>query len=109
MKHILCYGDSNMWGYNPANGERYPIHLTWPSLLSARLGENFHVVTEGLPGRTTTCDDPLEPHRNGLTCLTPCLMSHRPLDLVIVMLGTNNLKARFHQSAADISGSMRLH
>src|SRR5918995_379176 len=99
MRTVLCYGDSNTWGYDPATRKRYPPHVRWTGVLADQLGE------EGLNGRTTRWDDPIEPHRNGMTYLRPCVESHRPLDLVIVMLGTNDLKRRFDLSASDIAQS----
>ena len=80
----------------------------WPGILRSELGDGYWVVEEGLNGRTTVFDDPLEPHRNGLTFLPPCLLSHQPLDLVVVMLGTNDLKARFGVSARDIAAGAGL-
>ena len=104
MKTILCYGDSNTWGYNPETGERFPEDVRWPGVLRRKLGEGYHVIEEGLPGRTTVWDDPIEgAHKNGRTYLRPCLESHRPVDLVTLMLGTNDLKERFGSSASDIA------
>jgi lysophospholipase L1-like esterase len=75
----------------------------WPGVLQARLGSNWSVIEEGLPGRTTVHDDPIEgAHKNGLAYLRPCLESHLPIDVLIIMLGTNDLKARFAVPAADI-------
>ena len=105
MRTVLCYGDSNTWGYDPATRTRYPPHVRRTGVLADQLGEEFRVVEEGLNGRTTRWDDPIEPHRNGMTYLRPCVESHRPLDLVIVMLGTNDLKRRFDLSASDIAQS----
>jgi lysophospholipase L1-like esterase len=104
VKTILCYGDSNTWGYNPETGERFPEDVRWPGVLRRKLGEGYHVIEEGLPGRTTVWDDPIEgDHKNGRTYLRPCLESHRPVDLVTLMLGTNDLKERFGSSASDIA------
>ena len=65
------------------------------------------MVEEGLNGRTTRWDDPIEPGRNGLTYLRPCIESHQPLDLIVIMLGTNDLKRRFDLSASDIAAGRR--
>ena len=73
--------------------------------MAARLGTDFLVIEEGLNGRTTRWDDRIEPGRNGLAYLRPCVESHQPLDLIIVMLGTNDLKRRFALSASDIAES----
>ena len=101
---ILCFGDSNTWGYIPVAAGRYPRNVRWPGALRERLGAGFDVVEEGQSGRTTTWDDPLEGgNKNGLRYLSACLESHKPLDLVILMLGTNDLKARFSLTALDIA------
>jgi lysophospholipase L1-like esterase len=108
MKTILCYGDSNTFGQKPippntATGVRFDRAERWPGVLQRELGADYHVIEEGLNGRTTIWDDPLEPGRNGQSYLQPCLESHRPLDLVTIMLGTNDLKARFNLNASDIA------
>lgn len=95
MKNILCYGDSNTWGYDAETKNRFPPDVRWTGILKRTLGEGYHVIEEGLNGRTTVWDDPIEGYKNGREYLIPCLESHRPLDLVIIMLGTNNLKKRF--------------
>lgn len=107
MKNILCYGDSNTWGAIPAPmmavEGRYNLHTRWPGVLRDQLGADYWVIEEGLSGRTTVWDDPIAPHRNGAVYLPPCLLTHRPLDLVIILLGTNDLKHRFGKSAYDIA------
>ena len=110
MKTILCYGDSNTWGHVPLENRRYDLHERWPGVLRAELGEDFAVIEEGLPGRTTVHSDPIEgAHKNGLAVLPAILESHLPLDLVIIMLGTNDLKKRFSLSPFDIAqGAGRL-
>lgn len=101
---ILCFGDSNTWGYIPVVAGRYPRNVRWPGALRERLGAGFEVIEEGQSGRTTTWDDSLEGgNKNGLRYLSVCLESHKPLDLVILMLGTNDLKARFSLTALDIA------
>jgi lysophospholipase L1-like esterase len=105
MKSVLCYGDSNTWGYDPATRQRFAPDIRWTGVLANRLGPDYQVIEEGLNGRTTRWDDPIEPGRNGLTFLRPCLESHEPLDAVIVMLGTNDLKRRFNLTASDIAQS----
>jgi lysophospholipase L1-like esterase len=105
MRTVLCYGDSNTWGYDPATRARYPPQVRWTGVLAAELGAEYRVVEEGLNGRTTRWDDPIELGRNGLTSLGPCIESHKPLDLIVIMLGTNDLKHRFDLSASDIAQS----
>ncbi len=108
IKTILCYGDSNTWGYAPASGDRYPRDVRWTGVLARELGEKFEVIAEGLNGRTTVWDDPVEEDKNGAAQLIPTITSHKPLDLVIIMLGTNDLKQRFSVHAADIAKSAAL-
>ena len=107
MKSILCYGDSNTWGCIPLPGpdpaSRFPPATRWPGVLRRELGDGYWIVEAGLNGRTTVWDDPLEPHRNGRKLLLPTLLTHQPLDLVIIMLGTNDLKHRLNASAAEIA------
>lgn len=91
QKRILCYGDSITWGYNPADGTRFPYEKTWPGVMEKSLGENYRVITEALVARTTCWDLPYSPDRNGSKFLPMLMESHAPLDLVIIMLGINDL------------------
>jgi lysophospholipase L1-like esterase len=102
---ILCYGDSNTWGYDPESGTRFPADVRWTGVMARELGHEYRIIEEGLNGRTTRWDDPISPGRNGLTYLAPCLESHQPLDMVLIMLGTNDLKQRFNLTASDIAES----
>ena len=103
MFEVLCYGDSNTWGANPRTGGRLGKDDRWSGVLQKALGDNYHVIEEGLPGRTTVWEDPIEGYKNGATYLIPCLETHQPLDLVIIMLGTNDLKKRFSVPAIDVA------
>jgi lysophospholipase L1-like esterase len=108
MKTILCYGDSLTWGYDPATGKRIAIDKRWPGVLRNDL-KNYFVIEEGLNGRTTLWDDPIHGgHKNGMKYIIPCLASHKPVDLVILFLGTNDLKTHFSISAAEIASSIRV-
>lgn len=101
---ILCYGDSNTWGDDPhISAPRYVENVRWTGVLQEKLGKDYEIIEEGLCGRTTTLDDPKEEGRNGKTYLKPCLLTHNPLDVVILMLGTNDLKERFKLSAKEIA------
>ncbi len=101
---MLCYGDSNTWGSDPETGERFAPEVRWPGVLRRALGEGYWVIEEGLGGRTTVRDDPIEgAHKNGRAYLPACLESHKPIDLILIMLGTNDLKARFAASSSDIA------
>lgn len=106
MKTILCFGDSNTYGYIPGSGERYPRDVRWPGRLQKLLGEGYYVVEEGLNGRTTAFGDDIEPYRKGLDYILPCVMSHSPVDLIIIMLGTNDIKERYHVCAEEIGYGM---
>ena len=103
MRRILCFGDSNTWGYDPVTAGRFDESTRWTGVLQAALGADFTVIEEGLNGRTTVWNDPIEGYKNGHDYLIPCLQTHRPLDLVVLMLGTNDLKRRFSLSAFDIA------
>lgn len=93
MKTILCYGDSLTWGYSAEGPGRHAYEDRWPSVLAAGLGEGFNVIAEGLNGRTTAYDDHLaDCDRNGARVLPTILHTHYPLDLVIIMLGANDMK-----------------
>lgn len=110
MKTILLFGDSNTHGTLPVpdlgSSDRYSRDDRWTTRL-ANLLADWEVITEGHPGRTTVHDDPIEgAHRNGLTILPALLESHRPIDVVLVMLGTNDLKQRFSVNAGDIALSL---
>ncbi len=100
---VVCYGDSNTYGAIGATGARHPRGVRWPGILAAVLAGRAHVVEEGLNGRTTIWDDPFMPGRNGRTFLLPCLESHAPIAVVVVMLGTNDLKSFLHLDAAEIA------
>lgn len=114
QKTVMCYGDSNTHGTmalrHPLDLRRFARDVRWPGQMAAALGPDWHVVEEGLPSRTTVHDDPVEgQHKNGVRVLPAVLDSHRPLDLVIVMLGTNDLKMRYGVPAVDIAISVEQH
>lgn len=103
MKTVLCYGDSNTYGYDPSDGFRYPESVRWTCRLQKLLGDDYRIIEEGCNGRTTVFDDPIESWKNGRDYLKPCLNSHKPIDIVILMLGSNDLKETFHASAKQIA------
>jgi lysophospholipase L1-like esterase len=105
VKTVVCFGDSNTWGYDPVAKARFAPDMRWTGVLAKSLGDGYRVIEEGLGGRTTVVDDPIHPYKNGRDYLPPCLESHSPFDLVTIMLGTNDLKARFNRSASDIAES----
>ncbi|HEY8999643.1 MAG TPA: GDSL-type esterase/lipase family protein [Candidatus Saccharimonadales bacterium] len=109
-KVVLCYGDSNTWGQNDDKNfaGRYESNVRWTGQLQSILGDGFYVIEEGLGGRTTNLEhpNPAKPLRNGLTYFAACLASHSPADLVVIMLGTNDLKIQYDRSVEEIAGSL---
>lgn len=106
MKTIICFGDSNTHGYTLDNkNKRYGKNIRWTGLLSDLL-HDCTVIEEGLNGRTSGFEDSIEPYRDASKQILPCIMSHAPLDLIIIMLGTNDTKDRYHVSAEEITYSM---
>lgn len=109
MQTILCFGDSNTWGYDPIDGSRYDFATRWPGALQKTLGsDNYRIIEEGLNGRTTAHNEIERPIRSGLEILPILLEAHRPLDWVIIMLGTNDLKTHFNSSAEQITANVGL-
>lgn len=111
-KHIVCFGDSNTHGYcaEPfdcaCGGDRFDENERWTRLLEKKLGEGYLVLEEGLSGRTTVFSDPLHECMSGLDVIYSCLMSHEPVDLLVIMLGTNDTKERFGANANCIAIGM---
>ncbi|WP_109527705.1 GDSL-type esterase/lipase family protein [Nocardia aurea] len=103
---ILCFGDSNTFG-QPAEGRgRWPADVRWTGRLQQRLGTGYAIIEEGLGGRTTDLDDPDRDDRNGRKYFQPCLRSHSPLDMVIIMLGNNDLKTKFGRETDEIATAL---
>ena len=116
-KHIVCFGDSNTHGYcgdpadfdgvtQPGGSMRFSEASRWPCRLQRLLGEGYYIIEEGLNGRTTVFDDPYREGWAGASYITPCLMSHKPVDLLILMLGTNDCKEWYGASAGRICAGM---
>ena len=108
MPTLLCFGDSNTWGFHPASitaphPERHPPEVRWTGVAARELGADWRVIEEGQNGRMTVHDDPFNAARNGRTYLPACLESHKPLDVVVLMLGTNDLKAWLHLPPSEIA------
>ncbi len=107
-KRIVCFGDSNTWGYNPTNGSRYDEQTRWPMVLQSLLGEDYQIIEEGQNGRTIANADPWEwGCKCGMDYILPMVESQKPFDCLIIMLGSNDLKAKFHLPAGDIAGSLQ--
>lgn len=107
MINILCYGDSNTFGSIPMANKRYSIDERWTGILQNILGSDYRIIEEGLGGRTTVFDDPFEPGRNGIAYIGIALETHKPLDLVILSLGTNDVKAHFSATSNLIAKGMK--
>lgn len=105
---IVCFGDSNTWGYNPRTKNRFPESVRWTGLLQQNLGECYQVIEEGQNGRTIASDDPCEGDKNGMLSVIPCIESQKPFDLLILMLGSNDLKRKFNYASIDVAGEMQL-
>lgn len=109
-RRILCYGDSLTWGWIPvaegAPTQRFSREQRWTGVLADQLGPGHVVIEEGLSARTTTADDPTDPRLNGSAYLPACLASQLPLDLVILMLGTNDTKAYLRRTPLDVALGM---
>jgi lysophospholipase L1-like esterase len=103
MKTIVCFGDSNTWGMVPLQGTRLNKLQRWSGVLRNTLGDQYWVIEEGLCGRTTIYEDPVESYKCGKDYIVPCIQSHTPVDLAVIMLGTNDLKIRFSLSAGEIA------
>ena len=112
MKQVLCFGDSNTWGYNGENGTRFPWGVRWTSLLQEKFDKehgNVRIIEEGLVGRTTVFEDPLRDGRKGTALFPTILETHAPVDVIVLMLGTNDCKTIFKASAKVIgAGIVRL-
>lgn len=105
---VLCYGDSNTYGQKPTRDGRFDANKRWTGVLQAELGDGYYIIEEGLGGRTTNLDhpNPNKPSRNGLQYFNACLDSHSPLDVVIIMLGTNDFKTTYNRSVEEIAAAI---
>jgi lysophospholipase L1-like esterase len=103
---ILCYGDSNTWGQTPDKTGRQLANIRWTGVLQSKLGNDYYVIEEGLPSRTTNLEYAKKPGRNGKTYLIPCVASHNPIDIVVLMLGTNDLKTIYDRSSQEIADAI---
>lgn len=106
MSRIFVFGDSLSWGFDPATGGRFPLDQVWPAIVDRELGPDHTVVVEALPGRTTVFDSPFAPARSGAELLLPLLQSQAPVDLVIIMLGTNDLQEPLGLSARHAASGL---
>lgn len=105
-KVILCYGDSNTYGTTPDGLDRYPAGVRWTGQLQNLLGDNYYIIEDGLGGRTTELDHTNESSRNGLMYFKALLECHTPVDIVVIMLGTNDSKIKYNRSVQDIVNTL---
>ena len=113
MKTVLVFGDSNSWGWKPGNdlvkpSERWSDDVRWPGVMQKELGSGFKVLVDGLNGRTTVWDDPIREYRCGKYQIIPSMDAAAPIDLLIIFVGSNDLKVRFSVSAQDIASGAAL-
>lgn len=106
-KRILCYGDSLTFGRVPGRTERFSPSQRWTGVLQRNLGLGFEIIEEGLRLRTTNLYDPEAIGRNGLEYFYGCFLSHLPLDLVIFLLGTNDLQEKYHRDPDQIAHALK--
>lgn len=110
MKRVLCYGDSNTWGYISGTDHlRYGYTERWTKILQNKLGNDYEFIEEGLCSRSLFSEDtrPGKEGRNGFTYLKPCMETHDKIDLLVLMLGTNELKLEFGNNASDVVEMMK--
>ena len=106
MVRILCFGDSNTFGYKPDRSGRFDENTRWTGRIQNKLGGNYRIIEEGLCGRTTVFEDEIKANRRGIELIAPLVESHNPLDVLIVMLGTNDCKIRYVATASVIVKGM---
>ncbi len=107
MKKVVCFGDSNTYGYDPSTGGRFDENTRWPKLVQNILGDEYEIIEEGQNGRTIANEDPWEGGTKcGMDYVLPMIETKRP-DLLIIMLGSNDLKIKFNLPAPDIAGSLQ--
>lgn len=114
LKRVLCFGDSNTYGAIPHNDDRFPAHIRWTGILQTLLRDKIEVIEEGLCGRTVATKHPalatqadgLEYFYHGGQYFYPCIMSHDPIDLVVIMLGTNDIKNKYGKTIEEITNDL---
>ena len=109
-KRVMCFGDSLTWGWVAVSEgsptTRFPYHERWTGVMAAKLGSAYEIIEEGLSARTTSIDDPVDPRLNGSAYLPAAVASHLPLDLVIIMLGTNDTKSYYRRTPYEVAVGM---
>jgi len=103
LKNILCFGDSNTYGLKPDGSGRYALSQRYPGRLQSLLGGDYHIIEEGCPGRTTIYEDIFRLGKKGIDYILPCIESHKPLDYIVIMLGTNDCKYAYSATPEQIT------
>lgn len=103
MVNIVCFGDSNTYGYQPDGTGRFDENTRWTGRLQKRLGKEYRIIEEGLCGRTTVFHDEFREGRRGIDAIGTIVETHNPIDILIIMLGTNDCKARYGAAAGVIA------
>lgn len=103
---VVCFGDSLTWGFRPGARTRYGHGIRWTRVLQRELGTGYYVLEEGVNGRTTVFEDPVRGDKNGLAHLATVRKTHMPIDILVLMLGTNDLQSRFNMTAGAIGHAM---
>ena len=106
MRRILCFGDSLTWGFDPESRVRFEEDSRWPCVMQEALGDGYKVIEEGLNGRTTVFDDPNDDWKNGIDYIKGILCTHRPVDYLVIMLGTNDMKTVYNASLEEIAAGL---
>ena len=107
MKNILFFGDSNTYGYKPDKSGRYDYDVRWTGRIANLLGNEYNIIEEGLCGRTTIFPDAVRDARKGIDLIGVVVESHKPVDVIAIMLGTNDCKTEFHADAKTIAKEWR--
>lgn len=106
MKRILCFGDSNTYGYKPDGSGRFDENIRWTARVQQRLGEEYQIIEEGLCGRTSIFQDELRADRRGVDIVGTLVESHNPIDIFVVMLGTNDCKTKYKATSKAIANGV---
>lgn len=107
MKRIICFGDSNTYGYIPITCGRYPKEIRWTGLLQKKARDtSVDIIEEGLCGRTAGFVDDELPNRNGAYALPQLLTKYNDIYGIIIMLGTNDLKTKYNATTKQIANNI---
>lgn len=100
MKNILCFGDSNTFGFNPENGKRFDKSSRWTGILQDLCQNNYHIIEAGCNNRTAFSDNSAGKMFTGYKILPELLNEN--LDTIILAIGINDLQFQYNVSFDDI-------